>query len=78
MVNIRHTKYTVFTLIYGMAKNDCISNHSAAAIEEIAEWSIDRSAVTTVICSIDKNKTTVGHSPKEFSCLLCHFLTHGG
>ena len=41
-------------------------------------WSTDRFAVTIVICSVDNNNITVGPLSREFSCLLWHFLTHGG
>ena len=36
-------------------------------------------AMAIIICSIDNNKTTVCPLaiPREFSCLLQHFLTHG-
>ena len=62
----------------------CFHLPSFTTIEEIVtscevwRWSTNRFIMTIVIHGIDNNNTYVGHLSREFSCLLWHFLTHGG
>ena len=41
-------------------------------------FSICLTVIDVVTCSVNNNNTTVGHSPRKFSCLLWHFLSHRG
>ena len=43
-----------------------------------SRFSICLTVIDVVTCSVNNNNTTVGHSPRKFSCLLWHFLSHRG